>query len=477
VLSHGFWSRRFGEDPSIVGTSITLSGEPFQVIGIMPPRFTFPAEQTLDAWVPLSIFGPDDIGRSRGSHFLGVIARLSPGATQEQLTGELSAVAERLSIDYPENPGWTAVTTMSIRESILGEVQRPLVVLMVAVAMLLLIACVNIASLLLARASGKQRELALRAALGAGRWRIARQLMTESLVLALLGGALGIGIGLLAVRGLASAGAEELPRAASIGIDGPVLAFTLGVSVVCGVLFGLVPTLRGSTNLEAALRAGARGSVGRPGQRLRAGLVVVEVALAVVLVIGAGLATKSFARLLAVDPGFEPESALVATMSIGDERYEQREAKLDYYYRVLSAIRGLPGVRAAGSVRDLPLRGNGEGVRVDVPGRPTAPGEGPGAQLHHISTDYFKALGTPVLSGRTFEMTDRQDAPPVVVINEEFARRLWPGEDAVGKTLGLGQAQATVIGVVGNVRQRGLAEPVEPAMYIHVLQNFRSPRE
>ena len=295
-------------------------------------------------------------------------------------------------------------------------------------------------------------------------------------MVALLGGLLGVGLAFVAVRALATAGARELPRAAEIGIDGTVLAFTFVVSLAAGLLFGLAPTLRGSSNLEGSLRAGARGSIGRPGQRLRSALVVAEVALAVILVIGAGLATKSFARLLSVDPGFEPSGALVATISV-PERYDSDDtpdASRAYYYRVLEAIRAVPGVRAAGSVRDLPLRGRGEMYRPDVPGQPTAPGEGPAIHVQHISTDYFKAMGTPVRAGRTFEMTDRQDAPPVIVINEEMARRLWPGENAIGKTIQLGQTDITVIGVVGNLRQGGLAEPVDPTMFLHVLQNFRS---
>jgi predicted permease len=379
-----------------------------------------------------------------------------------------------LSREHPDNPGWDNVTILNLRETILGEVRRPLVVLMVAVGMLLLIACVNIASLLLARATGRQRELAVRAALGAGRGRIARQLLTESMTLAMLGGALGVGLGYLAVRALVAAGASELPRADAIRIDGMVLAFTVGVSLFSGLLFGIVPTLRASaSNLEGALRSGSRGSVGGAGQRLRSGLVIVEVALAVILVVGAGLATKSFARLLDVSPGFQSANALVATLSV-PPRYEGPEARTNYYYAVLNAIRAVPGVQAAGAVRDLPLRGNGEMNRPDVPGKPTAPGEGPAIQMHQISTDYFKALGTPLRAGRTFEMTDRADAPLVLVVNEELAKRVWPGENAVGKALLFGGQPRQIIGVVGNMRQRGLAEPVDATAYIHALQNFRS---
>ena len=473
VLSHGFWMRRFGGDRSLLGGTVTLNDEPFHVAGIMPPGFTYPGERSIDGWIPLSFFGPDDIGRVRGAQFLSVIARTRPGASEAQLRAELSGIADRLQTEYPDNPGWRAVTTLPITDSILGEVQRPLVVLMAAVGMLLLIACINIASLLLARATGRQRELAVRAALGAGRGRIARQLLTESLTLALLGGALGIGLGIVAVRALAATGASELPRAADIRVDGIVLAFTFLISLIAGLAFGLVPTLRASNDLERSLRSGARGSVGGAGHRLRSALVVAEVALAVVLVVGAGLATKSFARLIAVDPGFRAENALIAMLGV-PERYDTYERRTGYYYSVLESIRALPGVRAAGSIRDLPMLGRGELARPSVAGRPTPPEGEPAVQLHQISTGYFEALGTPLLAGRTFEMTDDSDAPLAAVVNEELARRAWPGDNAVGKTLRFGQTDVAVIGVVGSVRQSGLAEPVEPAMYLHALQNFRS---
>jgi predicted permease len=400
---------------------------------------------------------------------------MKPGVTEAQFEAELSTIAARLTQQYPDNPGWDTVTLASIRDSIVGEVRQPLVVLMVAVAMLLLVACVNLASLLLARATGRRQELAVRAALGAGRGRIARQLLTESLTLAILGGILGIALGVVAVRALAATGASELPRSGEIRVDAAVLMFTLGVSIVAGLLFGIMPALRASSDLERSLRAGSRGNIGGSGQKLRSGLVVAEVALAVILVIGAGLATKSFARLAAVDPGFEPSNALAVQISVPAAYQTNREAMQAYYYRMLEAIRGVPGVVAAGSVRDLPLTGrNGEMVRLDLPGLAAKPGEGPPAQRHHVSTDYFKALGAPIIGGRSFEMTDRVGAPYVIVVNEELARRVWPGENVVGKVLPIWGTQITIIGVVGDIRQRGLAEPVDPALYIHVLQQFRS---
>jgi predicted permease len=403
-----------------------------------------------------------------------VVARLKPGVTPAQLHTELAGVATRVAREYPDNPGWTDVSVAPIRDSILGEVKTPLLVLMVAVGMVLLITCVNVASLLLARATGRQRELAMRAAVGAGRGRIARQLLTESMTLALTGGGLGVLLGLLAVRALGAVGGAELPRADLIRVDGLVLAFTLGLSVLSGLLFGVVPVVRASSgDLQGALRAGARGSVGNTGQKLRSALVVVEVALAVILVIGAGLATKSFGRLVAVDAGFRPENALVTRMHVPDA-YQTREASLGYYQTVLERVRAVPGIQAAGVIRDLPLRGNGELVRPGIPGRPLAPDQAPAAQLHQVSTDYFKAMGIPLEAGRSFELNDRDNAPPVLVVSHELARRFWPGEGAVGKFVTFGTTPLQVVGVVGDVRQRGLAEPVEPTLYIHALQNCRS---
>jgi predicted permease len=465
VFSDGLWRRRFGADPSVVGRTVTLNGEPFAVVGVMPPAFTYPAARTVDAWIPLSFFGPDDIGRSRAAHFMAVIARLKPGVSEAQLRSELSGIAERLAREYPENPGWTSVATEPVADTIVGDVRRPLVVLMAAVVMLLLIACVNIAGLLLARASGRHAELAVRAALGAGRTRIARQLLTESLMLATLGGALGAALGYAAVRAFASWGADELPRPGDLRVDGIVLLFCIGISVASGLVFGLAPAWRASRNLEQAMRAGSRSAVGGAGQRLRSGLVIVEVALAVVLVVGAALTAKSFARLVAVEPGFRSDERLVVMTSVRSQQH---------YASILDAIRALPGVQAAGAIRDLPLLATGELSRPDIAGRPTPPGGNPTVQRHQVSTDYFGAMGIPLLAGRTFTMSDRAGSPVVTIVNEEFARRSWPGEDAVGKALRFGRTEIPVIGVVGNVRQAGLAEPIEPAMYLHAMQNFRS---
>ncbi len=472
ILGHGLFTSKFGGDPRVIGRTILLDDRTFTVIGVMPEGFTYPANRELDAWVPLAFFGPDDIGRARGAQFLQVIARLAPGATEEQLRGELSTIAARLTTQYTDNPGWTSVTTQGVRESIVGDVERPLALLLGAVAFVLLITCVNVASLLLTRASARERELAVRAALGAGSRRITRQLLTESLTLALVGGALGVGIAFLALNLLLRTGATELPRNVTVTLDATVLGFTLLVSLFAGLLFGVLPTLRATgTSLETALRSGTRGSVGKSGGRLRNTLVIAQVALAVVLITAAGLTVKSLTRLVRVDLGFDPAHAIVVDMGIPN-RYDDPDARLNYYESVLQAVRSVPGVTAVGSIRDLPLRGNGEARRPDLDGTPA--GEGPLVQFHHISQDYFKAAGIKLLKGRSYTEADRRDAAPVIIINEAVAQRWFPGVDPIDKTMRMGNYTPRVIGVVADVRQRGPAEAADPAMYVHMAQQQRS---
>ncbi|MES2525330.1 MAG: ABC transporter permease [Gemmatimonadota bacterium] len=474
VLGYGLWESRFGSAPDIIGRRITLNGEPFSVVGVMPRNFTYPADQQLDVWIPLSYFGPDDIGRVRAARFLQVIARLKPGVTEAQFASAMNTISARLAGAYTENAGWESVTVKPMRESIVGSVQRPLSLLLGAVALVLLITCVNVASLLLTRASARERELAVRSALGAGRGRIIRQLLTESLTLALLGGALGVGLAMFALRALARSSAASLPRSIDLSLDGTVLAFTLVISLLSGLLFGLMPTLRvAGPSLEGALRGG-RGALGKSGGRLRNALVIAQVALAVVLITAAGLTTKSLLRLLSVDMGFNPDNALVVSMGV-PERYSTPGAALTYYESILEAIRQVPGVRAVGSVRDLPTQGNGEMRKPDPVGSTTVqPGQSPPVYLHHVSKDYFTAMEIPLKSGRFFEPTDREGAPVVFLVNETMAKLYWPGEDAVGKAIRMGPQEFRIVGVVGDVRQRGPAEAVDPQMFIHIAQNRRS---
>ena len=473
VLSHGFWQRRFGSDRGIVGRQVTLDGDPYTVIGVMPPAFTYPGEH-LDVWVPLSQIGEDESPRLRFNRFLDVIGRLKPGVTPEQAHADLSAIVGRLAQQYPEDKLYPDVTVVPIREAITGEVRVPLLVLLGAVSFVLLIACVNIASLLLARATVRQRELAVRAALGAGRGRIARQLLTESLTLALLGGTLGLALAYVGVRALTALGGSELPRAASIGIDPVVLGFTFVIAVAAGLLFGLIPALRAaSPDLQGTLRAGARGTIGGRGQRLRGTLVVAEVALAVVLVAGAGLATKSFARLLDVNPGFRPENVLTVTVSLPSGlEYEKSPAYLE---AILERIRAIPGVIAVGAAKDLPFRGMGEERRLKTaPSQEgPAPKEAPRVNAFHVGGEYFKAMGIPLREGRVFERSDRSGTPLVMVVNEALVRRLFPDGHAVGKKLEFSWGVVPIIGVVGDVRQRSLTEPAEPMAYVYLPQNMR----
>ncbi|HSA54936.1 MAG TPA: ABC transporter permease [Gemmatimonadaceae bacterium] len=474
MLGHDVWQRRFGGDSSIVGRAITIDRGPFTVLGVMPREFTFPADG-VDFWIPLSTIPEDGIGRQRSSRFLAVIGRLAPGVTQTQGNEELTAIARRVAEGLPNATGFTEVTMSPIEESILGEVRRPLFVLLGAVGFVLLITCVNIAGLLLARATARQSELAVRAALGAGRGRIVRQLLTESLVLALAGGALGVGLAYAGVRALSALGASELPRAALIGMDPTVVAYAFGVATLSGMLFGLVPAMRATApGLQMILR-GTRGIAGTGGQRLRSALVAAEVALAVVLVAGAGLAARSFVRLLDVDPGFEPGNVLAVSLSIDSDRYPD-ERFLQYHQALLDRIAQVPGVQVVGAAKNFPLRGTGEVIAPVVApgggGRPDSPAMR--LPILHVSPDYFRAMGIPLRAGRTFTPADRAGAPLVLLVNEALARRAWPDESAVGKTLRVGEQAVEIVGVVGDVRQRSLTEPAEPTVYIHYLQNRRS---
>ena len=474
VLSDGFWKRRLAGDRTVVGRALTIDGIPYTVVGVMEPGFTYPADR-IDFWMPLSNQGPESIGRQRSSRFLDVIGRLAPGATIQQAHDEIASLSRLTAEREPEAKGWTDVVTLPVHEALVGDVRRPLIVLLGAVGFVLLITCVNIAALLLARATARQRELAVRSALGAGRGRIIRQLVTESLVLALIGGTLGVALAVAGVRVLGNVGAGDLPRAAEIRIDGVVLLYAFGVSTLAGLIFGLLPAIRAtSKNLQGVLRAGSRGSVGNAGQRLRAALVIAEVALAVVLVVGAGLATKSFARLLDIDPGFRTNNVLAVRLGIPYERYGDERVR-GYYQALLDRIAAVPGVEAVGSAKDFPLRGTGELRPLTVPGNVSGDAEkSVRLAVLHVSAGYFRAMGVPLREGRTFTTADREDAPPVWIVNEAFAKRYFPNESPVGKVVRMGPVAIQIIGVVGDFRQKSLTEPAEPYAYIHYPQNMRA---
>jgi predicted permease len=472
MLTHAFWQRQFGGSPRVVDSSLTLGGQPYAILGVLPPSFRFPATE-VDVFIPFSTIPDDAIPRIRPVRILAVVARARDGVNAQQVGTEMNAITARLAQEYEENSAWGAATVMPLHDAITGSVRRGLLVLLGAVAFVLLIACVNVASLLLARASVRSREVAVRMALGANRGRLVRQLLTESTVLALAGGLVGMLVAFGGVRALVSLSAEQLPRGSDIRVDGAVLAFAVGISLLTGLLFGLVPALRASTgDLQSELRAGGRGLAGMTGNRLRNGLVIAEVALAMVLVIGGGLMTRSFLALLAVDPGFNPDRTIVLNFTLSTSRHENYRL---VYQQMLDAVRRVPGVVAAGSMKDAPFRGTGERNGFQLPGMVISAGDdGPTADMMHVSDGIFRALGARMLAGREFAATDRAGAPLVVVINEAFAEKWFPGEPAVGKRVLLGgAASAEVIGVVNNIRQREMAEPAEPSMYVHVQQNGR----
>ena len=475
VLSHSFWQRQFSGSSSVVGRVLTFGGEPYEVLGVMPRDFRYPGER-IDVYIPYSTIPDDGIPRLRQVRVLDVVGRLKPDVTIERGRAEMAAMTRRLGEQYAEDRTWNAATVEPLHDVMVGSARAGLLVLLGAVAFVLLLACANLASLLLARATARERELAVRSALGAGRGRLVRQLVTESLVLAVAGGVLGVALAAAGTRGLLKVGAGELPRAAEIGLDHTVLLFALALSIITGLIFGLLPSLRAtSANLETALREGGRGSSSARGHKARAALVVGEVAVAVILVVGAGLMARSFVGLLRVDLGFRPDHVLVVNFSVGDRHQGSQALENGYYAEILDRVRALPGVVAAGAAKEIPFRGTGERVGFVPQGMVVAPGnEAPTAGLIHVSDGYFRTLGVPLLAGREFARSDDDHAPLALVVNEAFARKYFPDRPAVGRTIAFDTLQVPIIGVVGDVRQESLDEPAKPQLYIHNLQNFRS---
>jgi predicted permease len=476
VLAHGFWQRQFGSSRAVVGSTLTLGGEPYQVLGVMPPSFRFPSER-VDGFIPFSTIPDEGIPRLRPVRVLSAVARMRPGVTVAQAQAEMNAITQRLSLQYAEDAAWGAATVKPLRDVITGKVRSGLLVLLGAVAFVLLMACVNVAGLVLARSSTREREVAIRVSLGATRGRIVRQLLTESLVLSLSGGLAGLAVALFGVRSLLALAGSQLPRGNDVRLDAPVLLFALGVSLLTGVLFGLAPAVRAaSTNLQGTLREGGRSLTGHVGQHLRNGLVVAEVALAMVLVVGAGLMTKSFVELLHVDTGFRPDHLLAVNYSINSTRYPRGEPRRRYYHGIIEEVRALPGVLSAGAVKDAPFRGEGETNAFLPPGVQVKAGEDPPtARILHISDGYFHTIGAPIIAGREFSPDERPEGPFVVVINQAFAKQWFPNEDPIGKMLDAGTAQPMhIIGVVGDIRQASVEEPAKPTVYIDNMLNSRS---
>ena len=465
VLSHGLWQARFGADPGIVGRTVTLDSGSFTVIGVMPAGFDFPSREAA-MWVPLSLIGEDDIPTLRGLRWMDVVGRLAPEVTVAAADSATDGVMQRLAREYPDtNEGWGGATVQTLKASLVGELRPALFVLLGAVLLVLLIACANLANLLLARGSARGPEFAIRSALGAGRSRLVRQLLTESLLLALAGGALGLGLAYVGLDTLVALSAGTLPRPDEIGVDRRVAGFALAASIVTGVLFGLAPALAASKpDLQDSLGDGGRfASAGRRGRGMRDALVIAQTALAVVLLAGAGLLLRSFWNLTHVDPGFRGENVLSVSISTPSEVIADEERRAAYRREILGRVANLPGVLAVGASKTVPLQGGGEGYAFTVAGQPEPVAPESGVLI--VTPGYFRALGIPLLRGREFTDGDEASSALVVIVNEAFARRYLPGREAVGATLSLGDGELRIVGLVGDVRTEGIARAPAPAVY------------
>ena len=489
LMSYGLWQRRFGSDPKLIGRTLALNNKNYTVVGIMPPGFHFPLSlfdiqgveftQPAELWTPIS-FTPTQM-KQRGSRDFGVIGLLKPGVTLGQANAEVQTIADRMRQQYPDNyppDGWGA-SVVSLHEQIVGRIRPTLLVLFAAVGFVLLIACANVANLLLARATARHKEIAIRTALGAGRWRLIRQLLTESILLSLLGGILGILLALWGIDTLVSYGSDTLPRIKEVGLDGRVLGFTLLISIVTGALFGLVPALQASKlDLTETLREGGRTSAGGAGhRRLRSLAIIAEFALALMLLVGAGLTIKSFWRLQKTDPGFNPQNVLTFQLSLPKAKYSEPKQIASFYRQIIERTGALPGVSAAGATVILPLSGSNTDSSFMIEGHmPQDPSRFPDEEIRVVTPDYFRTMSIPLLKGRYFTDADKEDAPGAVIINQALARKYLPGEDALGQRLTMddpGKPTAkwlTIVGVVGNVKHRGLNVEAKPEFYLpHTL--------
>ncbi|MBC7791122.1 MAG: ABC transporter permease [Anaerolineae bacterium] len=473
VLGYGLWQRRFGGDSSVVGRTLVLDGQPRTVVGVMPPEFNFPTDfaEPKEMWAP-RVFNERE-RQIRGGAYLTVAGRLGPGSTLEHARTEMSSIASELSAEYPATNTDIGALVVPLHEQMVGHVRPALLVLLGAVAFVLLIACANVANLLLARASHREQEFAVRAALGAGRGRVVRQLITESLILALLGAAAGVLLAHWGVQGIRALSPPNLPRVDELAIDGRVLGFALGISFLTALLFGMAPALRAARpDLHEGLKAGGRSATGSGRKRLRNLIVISEVALATVLLVGAGLLVRSFESLLRVDRGYRSENVLAINVFTWD-RYSTPELRTAFMEESLDRIAALPGVLSAGAASALPLADpyGAEDADVTIEGQAAPPrGQEPSVQLTVVTSEYFKVLDIALKRGRLLTRTDDSRAAPVALINETMARRFWPAEDAVGRKFTvrfMGRpVTREVIGVVADVRRVGLDEPPRPSVYV-----------
>jgi putative ABC transport system permease protein len=456
LLSYGIWQRLFGGDANIINQSINLSGDPYTVVGILPQNFQFAPRGNAEIWVTLRP-GQNQLSR-RYMHWVRIIGRLQPNVSLEQAQAEMKTIGLRIEEQHNESHAGTAIKIISLQEQIVGSVKPVLFVLLGAVAFVLLIACANVANLLLTRSTARQREIAIRVALGASRGRLIRQFLTESLLLALVGGCFGIIIAQWGVAALIAAIPEfqlnSMPYLRDLKIDNSIIFFTFALSLVTGIFFGLIPALQASNPaLHITLKEGGQSSVGAARRRLRSAIVVAEIALALVLLVGAGLMMKSLVKLLQVNPGYQTENLLTFNVALLPAKYANDEQMMAIHSQMIERLESIAGVQGAGTVNSLPLAG-GNTTRFYIEGKPQpAPGEEPEVNLRLISANYFQTIGVPLLTGRYFNDNDKANAPNVVIINKTLANQVLPGEEAVGKRIiytGNSSQPVEIVGVVAD---------------------------
>ncbi len=474
VLTHAFWQARLGGDPEVVGRTLTLDGFAFEVVGVMPPEFVFPPQgDPVDIYAPIELFAEDWI-ENRGDHpGIAVLGRLRPGVTVEPARSDMERVAVELEAEYaPMNEG-SRVHVWSLRERMTRDSRQPMLLLLLAVGLLLLIACANVANLVLARGAGRQREIAIRTSMGANGPRIVRLLVTESLILWLVSGGVGIGVAHFATRAVVRLRPEQILPVFQVGIDVRVVVVTLAVALATGVVFGLVPALRAiRPNLVEHLKEGARSSGGVGRNRVRSALVIAEVSLAVALLVAAGLTVRSLERMINTDLGFQPENVLSVEIHLPEARYPGTPERTAFFHELLDRVRALPGVQVAATSFVLPVSPGGWQSAFHVEGEP--PEEGGAltfAEVSSVSSDYFGTMGIPLIAGRDVTRGDGPDAPPVVIVDEAVAQRYWPNADPLGKRLKFGgyvddNSWMEVVGVAGHVRVNGALEDALPQLYI-----------
>ena len=482
LLSHRLWQQRFGSDPHAVGRTLTLNGRSFTVVGIMPASFQFPIKAAAsDIWVTQAVEketadGTKPMSDERGAHFLAVIGRLKPGVTLAQAQADIASIAAQLEKQYPDSNARKGAVLIPTHQDLVGDVRPALLVLFGAVGCVLLIACANVVNLLLARATTRQKEMAIRSALGAGRGRVIQQLLTESILLGLVGGLFGVLLALWGTDALISLSPADIPRLANARVNGPVLGFTFLVSLVTGVLFGLAPAFQGAqADLGESLKEGGRGnSAGSAHGRMRSALVVAEVAMALVLLVGAGLAIQTFLRLQSVNPGFDPHNVLTMNISLPSIRYSANEQIAETSRQLLAGVQAIPGVSSASMVFPLPLSHNMMGLIFDVETHPIEKTDRPGTVFRVIQPGYFRTMAIPLKAGRDFNEQDNAKSTPVVIINETLAKKYFPNEDPIGKRIQPSikiddtpgpEPMREIVGVVGDVKVVNLRTEPGPEVY------------